>query len=585
MSARIFFPLHARKWQSYLVALLIIGAASGVRFFVFADLGRSTAYLTYYPAVVLAALYGGFFAGLLATLLSALLCFFWIQQGYMSHVETLAMGAFFISCAMISYVAEAMLRAQAREKKERRRAESANKAKSAFLARMSHELRTPLNAILGFTEIMRATAAVGTEQRRNLDIISRSGDHLLTLINDVLDMAKIDAGSMVLEPSVVDIGKLGSEIVELLRPRAVDKNLTVTLDPSPGLPRFIRVDAGKLRQTIINLVGNAIKFTERGGVILRLHAQPDKAPGHLRLVIEVEDSGVGIGNADQERIFEPFVQVGTISQQKGTGLGLAITSRFVELMGGLISLSSTPGRGSAFRIELPVEQVEAVVDVAPHAAGRIVGLVSGQPEYRILVADDQTENWMLLQRLLESVGFKVRVAENGAAAVEAFTAWRPHFIWMDIRMPVMDGREATKRIRAQDGGQDVRIVAITASVFQEEIDQIKGAGMDDLVRKPYRPDEIYDCLAHYLGVSYERENETAPMAAPQPPGELDAEVLANLPVALRGELDEALRTLDAERIGSIIGRITEADPALGAILSQYAGRFDYNAILQALKPE
>jgi signal transduction histidine kinase/DNA-binding NarL/FixJ family response regulator len=568
-------------WRRYLAAILIIAAASAIRAVFFGGLGRGTAYLTYYPAVVLAALYGGIPSGLLATALSAFLSFFWIQKGFMSPVESLAMGVFLISCSMISGIAEAMRRAQTRAKEEKEKAEAANLAKSKFLASMSHELRTPLNAILGFSRLMHDEAGLSEEQRKTLDIINRSGEHLLNMINDVLDMAKVEAGRLSVENTLLDLGGMVRDITDLLRVRAEEKGLQLLLDQSSEFPRFVRADGAKLRQVLINLVGNAVKFTERGGVTLRLNTRPADVPKSLLLIVEVEDSGVGITAEDQARIFDPFVQVSNLTLQKGTGLGLAIARTYVELMGGRLSVESQPGKGSIFRMEATVERAaESEVGAAEIQRGRVVGLAPGQPEYRILIVEDQMENWLLLRRLLEGIGFLVRVAENGAAGVEMFQEWQPHFIWMDIRMPIMDGLAATRRIRALDGGREVKIAALTASVFKEERDNVTAAGMDDFIHKPYRMEEIFDCLVRQLGVGFVYEESTVTAT---PTMVLSAEALVTLPQELRTELVNALVSLDVARIGEIIRRASELDPALGDALAQHANQLNYTAILQALQ--
>jgi signal transduction histidine kinase/DNA-binding NarL/FixJ family response regulator len=576
-------PAFELKWRSYLVAILIIAAASAIREAFFGGLGRGTAYLTYYPAVVLAALYGGLPSGLLATAVSAFLSFFWIQKGYMSPVETMAMGVFLLSCTMISFIAEAMRRAQRRAKEEKEKAEAANLAKSKFLASMSHELRTPLNAILGFSHIMRDDIHRSAEDRKTLDIINKSGEHLLTLINDVLDMAKVEAGQLSVENTVLDLGEMVRDITDLMRGRAEDKGLQLLLDQSSEFPHFVKSDGAKLRQVLINLVGNAVKFTERGGVTLRLNARPADAPERLLLIVEVEDSGVGITAEDQERIFDPFVQATSLTLQKGTGLGLAIARTYVKLMDGRINVESTPGKGSIFRMEVPVERAEeSEVRGAEIKRQRVLGLEPGQPECRILIVEDQMENWLLLRRLMEDAGFSVRVAGNGKEGVEAFQEWRPHFIWMDIRMPIMDGLEATRRIRELDGGREVKIVALTASVFKEERDNVVAAGMDDLIRKPYRSEEVFDCLVHQLGVIFVRE-EAPTTAAMTPTTPLRPEALTTLSPELRQELTAALVSLDVARITKIIQRISEADPALGDTLAQHTNRLSYTDILKALK--
>jgi signal transduction histidine kinase len=323
-------------------------------------------------------------------------------------------------------------------------ADAANQAKSMFLANMSHELRTPLNAILGFSSILGRDSGFSESQKETLSIIHKSGDHLLNLINDVLDIAKIEAGRITVQTASFDLGGLILDITDMLRGRAQEKGLQLILDQTSTFPRYIVSDAAKLRQILINLISNAIKATEQGGVTLRLGLKTD--PPNL-LLIEVEDTGCGIKPEDQATLMQPFVQVGPQTQQQGTGLGLAISRQFVELMGGNLTFTSTPGQGSTFRVELPVPLAQPdEIPQIPKGRGEVIRLEPDQAPCRVLVVDDQVDNRLLLQRLLESAGFQVQLAENGAVAVEQFQSWRPHFIWMDQRMPVMDGLEATRRM-------------------------------------------------------------------------------------------------------------------------------------------
>ncbi|MCC7264601.1 MAG: response regulator [Candidatus Latescibacteria bacterium] len=573
-------------WLRYVVAFLAVAVAALLRIKLLGSLDQRAPWLTFYPAVMIAALYGGLAAGLLATVLCCLTIFYlWPLFGPLPFIKDsadwLGMAVFFLNCIMISAVAEAMRRAQVRAKVAREQAEAANQAKSVFLSSMSHELRTPLNAILGFSSLMRNEAGLSDEQRHTLGIINRSGEHLLSLINDVLDMSKIEAGHALIEAVPLNLGEMVADITGLMRPRAAEQGLQLDLDPASDFPPYIRADAVKLRQVLVNLVGNAVKYTLQGTVTLRLNLQPVGASGQPLLVIEVADTGIGIPAADQERIFAPFVQLHAVTTQKGTGLGLAITRQHVELMGGRISVQSSPDKGSLFRVELPVEvATPAELPATRVEQLRVIGLAEGQPVHRVLIVEDQVENWLLLRRLLEGAGFEVQVAENGAAGVERFQAWRPHFIWMDIRMPLLDGMEATRQIRALPGGKEVKIAAITASVYREERDAVMAAGMDDFVRKPFQPAEIFDCLARHLGVQY--RYAAAPLAtgaAPEPP--VPAQALAALPADLRRALVSALISLDGEQISRSIGPIAALDPALGKQLAQQAGHLQYSALLQA----
>ena len=334
---------------------------------------------------------------------------------------------------------------------------------------------------------------------------------------------------------------------------------------------------------LINLLGNAIKYTQSGSVTLRTNATPGSEPQQVMLTFEVEDTGIGIAPEDQARIFDAFVQAGKLSAHKGTGLGLAIARQLVELMGGTIHVDSTPGRGSTFRIELTVERAQSPEVIALRGdSGRIIGLEPGQPEFRVLVVEDQIENSTVLERLLRGAGFAVRVAADGGQGVALFEAWRPQFIWMDLRMPAMDGFEATRRIRAIEGGCEVKIAAISASGFPSQRDEVLAAGLDDYVGKPYRPRQIFECMERHLGVLY-RRSEHLPAPSDEFAAALRPEDIAALPPELRTELTNAVISLDGERIAEVIHRVSERNASLAAVLSGHAQRLTYTAILNILE--
>ncbi|MET0101815.1 MAG: ATP-binding protein [Sedimenticola sp.] len=466
----------------------------------------------------------------------------------------------------------------------REEAESANRAKSAFLANMSHELRTPLNAILGFGELMSRDSSASQAQRENLAIIEHSGEHLLSLINDVLDMSKIEAGRTQLATEPMDLYRNLLDIVEMMGARCEAKGLSFQLDQDPALPRYVLADPSKLRQVIINLVGNAIKFTDEGGVSLRVRGgSEDKG---LVLCFEVEDSGRGIAGEDLERIFEPFVQTGRSGADgEGTGLGLPITREYVELMGGEIRVSSHLGEGSLFAFDLSVE--EAREEDVPSTGGmpHVLQLVPGQALRRVLVVDDNDANRLLLRKMLESVGFDVCEAMDGAGAVEQFQARHPDFIWMDMRMPVMDGYEATRRIKALPGGEAVKVVALSASAFSDERGRVMTVGCDDFVRKPFREAEIFEVMKRLLGVEYIYDSvaeAAVPQIAEDERVRQAEEAIARLPDELKARLLRELNLADVAAVDGVLQEVAVHNTALAEVLGEYAAQFRYQEMIELI---
>lgn len=371
-------------------------------------------------------------------------------------------------------------------------AEAASRAKSEFLASMSHEIRTPMNAILGYAQILARDGALPPFHRDAVATILSSGDHLLHLINEILDLSKIDAGRMEVERGDFDLTALLNELIAMFQHRCEEKQLGLRLE-APDQSVIVHGDEGKLRQVLINLLGNAVKFTQRGRVVLRARQEPDDV-----WMFEVEDTGMGIAPETQERIFEPFQQGREARREGGTGLGLAIAQRQAEMVGGRLSVRSETGAGSCFTLVLRLP-------AAPQTKARptlreISSLAEGQ-RVRALVVDDISENREVLATMLTLIGCEVVLAENGRQAVEVVKVSRPQIVFMDIRMPEFDGIEATRRIASEF--DEVKIVATSASALTHERDRVLKAGCDDFVAKPFRTERIYGCLHQLLGVDFE----------------------------------------------------------------------------------
>ncbi|MDJ0991406.1 MAG: AAA family ATPase [Desulfobacterales bacterium] len=461
-------------------------------------------------------------------------------------------------------------------------AELANQAKSTFLANMSHELRTPLNAILGFSSLLNQDAEAPPAHREKIAIINRSGEHLFSMINDILDLAKIEAGRIDLEAHPFDLLALLEEVSAMISSRAREKGLTFALETEGIASPYLLADVGKLRQILINLLGNAVKFTPEGGVILRAATEPlPQAPTRCRIVVEIADTGPGIAPERQKKIFEPFVQHQGLSAQAGTGLGLSICKTFADLMDGQITVESELGQGALFRVHLPADIAAATDIQTPETKPRVVGLAPGQNTFRVLVTDDHKENRLLLKTLLEETGFTILEAANGRQALEIYQKAAPDFIWMDMRMPVMDGYEAVRQIRRQPGGDHLPIVAITASVFKNQRDDILAVGCDDMVFKPFQAHEIFETMARFLGVEYiyaESDDNIASNAT----AELTAAMLAELPAALRRELDATTLVANRDAILEVIGRIEAQAPNVSDSLRAFVENFEIERIRELL---
>ncbi|MEM1294682.1 MAG: two-component regulator propeller domain-containing protein [Verrucomicrobiota bacterium] len=412
---------------------------------------------------------------------------------------------------------------QAQELEDARiEAEAANQAKSDFLAKMTHELRTPLNAIIGFSEVMSRDGNLSQGQSEHLGIINSSGEHLLGVINDVLEVSKIEAGKAELMLERVDLESLLKSVFGMLSVQSAKKNIKLNFAATSTLPKWVEADKGKIRQILINLLNNAIKFTKEGGVMLRVGANYQQPTGQddsrypLILEIEVQDTGMGISEDELPKLFKKFVQTSSgKSSYQGTGLGLTIVKGFTELMGGNVSVASKYGQGTTFSIAIPMFQlVEARPANQPQASSDLIieGLEVGHPPVRILVADDQPVNRLLMRKLLLAAGFEIEEAVDGEEAVAKWREWQPHMIFMDEEMPNLRGTEATRIIAGESGGEMPPIVSLTAFALEDQRIAALEAGCIDFLTKPFKREEMFGLIEKHLPVQY-RYREPAAQAA------------------------------------------------------------------------
>ena len=466
-------------------------------------------------------------------------------------------------------------------------AEAANVAKSVFLANMSHEIRTPMNAILGFAQVLERDPQLTTFQSEHVRIITRSGAHLLKLINDILDMSKIEAGRTILNEAPFSLHDLLNDLELMFKSRADAEGLQFLIEHDATVPRHPSGDEGKLRQILVNLMGNAVKFTKEGGVAVRVRSEAIEGtypnPKNVRLIAEVEDSGPGIPADGIERIFDPFHQTAEGVRAGGTGLGLAISHKFVEMMGGKLSVTSSVGKGSCFRFDVLLTPAEGSAKLDKPAVRHVVSLVPGSESYRILVVDDIMVNRSLLRELLLPAGFQVAEACNGLEALQVFEQWLPHAVLMDMRMPVMDGYEATRRIKSTKSGQSTPVIAITASAFEEDYERIMETGMAAYLRKPFKSEDLFETLAEFIDLKYVFADEAIDSTNHLKLKPLTAESILSLPKDTVEAMRLAVLEGNMDSMLELIAHVEKVDSEIAQGLQALANQYDYEKLHQLLE--
>lgn len=457
---------------------------------------------------------------------------------------------------------------------------SANRAKSVFLSNMSHEIRTPLNAIIGFSQLLLRNNSLPSADKDHIHTILLSGEHLLELINNILELSRIEAGHISFTKNTFSLKKFFSDIKMMFSDHAASKSIEFKISLSPDMPDFITTDEGKLRQILINLIGNAFKFTMEGSITVSSRIGKTET-GNIALITEVRDTGPGIKENDIGSLFRAFSQTEAGKKAGGTGLGLDISMQYAKLLGGDITVKSKPGKGSCFTVIINIEEVKEYAPAEQSGRGKIIGVKTGKEDYRILIADDEESNRCLLKKILNIPGFQICEAVNGLEAVEIFKTWSPHIILMDMKMPVMDGYKSLFIIKEEDITNKSKIIAVTADAFEKDREKAINWGADGYLRKPFKIQALFECIQEHLNIEYIYEKDEKVLSEIET--ELTPSDMIPVPDDIIDKMLKACINLDYDNLQELNSQISRQFPEIGGKLKKILNAYQCDALIQILK--
>jgi CheY-like chemotaxis protein len=451
---------------------------------------------------------------------------------------------------------------------------------------MSHEIRTPMNAILGYTQLMQRLPELNGKLKNYTTIIARSGDHLLALINAILEMSKIEAGGVTLQTEDINLRALMKDIESMLKMRALEKGLTLAFDIRPRIPTVMHTDATKLRQVLVNIIGNAIKFTDQGGISIRSTVQSNDAQTVV-VGIEIADTGSGIAEHEKSKVFDPFEQTESGHRKGGTGLGMVISREYARMMGGDLTFDSTLGKGTTFHFTFTAQRRQDMVsETAAVTAKSILDLAPGSAQPKILIVDDVDSNREILRLMMEGVGFtEIKEVEDGKKVQAMVKLWQPDIVLMDRRMPGMDGLQATRAIRELPEAQNTQVIMVTASAFEEDRQLAMASGADGFVSKPFRETEmLYELQRVFPAIVYRCEDKESVGIPAVTYNDNWRNDMADIDAGLANELIDLIECGNVVRFEQVIvERLSGSAPLLCRHLKTLAEQFDYKNILSVLK--